>query len=119
VKATTVIGLLDEASIFIIACILKFVVKDIDFVFKFSWTVGTAASLLYLAIIPESPKWLFLQDGTKSEKAIQNLNYIAWFNGSEMRVPQNAQFDLIGQVVQEQEDMDNLDDNITIYSHYQ
>jgi len=31
-----------------------------------------------------------------SKKAIDSLNYIAWFNGSKNRVPYHAKFDLIG-----------------------
>lgn len=36
---------------------------------------------------------------------IDTLNYISWFNGSELRIPYNAQFDLIGQVINETKSM--------------
>ena len=64
---------------------------------------GTFLTMIYLIIIPESPKWLFIKEGSNSKKAIEILNYIAWFNGSDFRVPYNAQFDIIGQVIREQE----------------
>jgi len=37
--------------------------------------------------------------GEKSLKGIDTLNYISWFNGSDARIPYIAQFDLIGQVI--------------------
>ena len=52
-------------------------------------------------IIPESPRWLFINKGNKSKEAINVLNYIAWFNGSQNRVPENAMFDQIGQLIDE------------------
>jgi len=96
IKAATIIGFMDEASIFIISCILKFVVNDIDLVFKSAWVIGTIACLIYMILVPESPKWLFLQDGTRSRRAMSSLNYIAMINGSDKRVPYHAEFDLIG-----------------------
>ena len=56
--------------------------------------LGIAASILYLLAIPESPKWLFLKKGADCQEAIANLNYIAWFNGSNMVVPEDAVLDI-------------------------
>jgi hypothetical protein len=53
--------------------------------------------------MPESPRWLFLKKGANNKEAIRVFNYIAWFNGSKMRVPENAVFDIIGQVIEENE----------------
>ena len=47
--------------------------------------VGVA---LYLILIPESPRWLLLQE--RQEEAIDCLNYIARFNGSKKRIPSDA-----------------------------
>ena len=63
--------------------------------------MGIAGTILYLLIVPESPAWYFLKDGPTSARGIKALNYIAWFNGSPNRVPDNAVFDLIGQAVAE------------------
>jgi len=57
--------------------------------------------LAYCLVVPESPRWLFQRDGPKSKDAINVLNYIAWFNGSSKRIPLDAHFDIIGQVVNE------------------
>lgn len=46
-------------------------------------------------IVPETPRWLFTQD-PRSRKGIEVLNYIAWFNGSKERIPENAIIDLSG-----------------------
>jgi hypothetical protein len=47
------------------------------------------ATVLYICFIPESPSWLFMND-SKSEEGIKILNYIAWFNGSNLRVPDDV-----------------------------
>jgi len=52
--------------------------------------VGTAALIIVVFAMPESPRWLLLNGKTK--EAIKNLNYIAWFNSSTQRIPENAQF---------------------------
>ena len=40
-----------------------------------------------------------------SPEGIKALNYIAWFNGSQFRVPEDATMDLVGQVVKENQTM--------------
>ena len=57
--------------------------------------VGIANTIVYLLIIPESPRWLFMNDN-RSPAGIKVLNYIAWFNRSSFRVPENAFLDVIG-----------------------
>jgi len=47
--------------------------------------VGVA---LYLILIPESPRWLLLQE--RQADAIDCLNYIASFNMSKKRIPADA-----------------------------
>ena len=35
----------------------------------------------------------------KEKEAIKTLNYIAWFNGSDYRIPETAQLDLYEQAI--------------------
>ena len=63
--------------------------------------VGTLALILYLILVPESPRWLFQKKGANSKEGIDVLNYIAKFNGSKKRVPKTAVFDIVGQMVEE------------------
>ena len=61
---------------------------------EFTNLLGIVCSIIYLWIIPESPRWMFLKKGGNCQEAIKNLNYIAWFNGSSYRIPENAVCDL-------------------------
>ena len=61
----------------------------------------TVAIIMLILIIPESPFWLFSTKGSNNQQAIKILNYIAWFNGSKNRVPEDALFDLTGQIIEE------------------
>jgi hypothetical protein len=77
---------LDSSSVFIISFFLKFFTKNLDEIFYYIFYVQTAGILIFFLIIPESPYWQIYSYGNKSSKAIDNLNYIAWFNGSKYRV---------------------------------
>jgi len=46
------------------------------------------ALVVFAWAIPETPKWLLING--KIDDAIDNLNYIAKFNGSANRIPKNA-----------------------------
>ena len=59
--------------------------------------IGTFSTIIYLLIIPESPRWL-LQNG-KDQRGIKVMNYIAWFNRSDKRIPSSAKFDLLEEAV--------------------
>ena len=50
--------------------------------------MGIFGILLYFLIAPESPRYLFMNK--KSKEAIDVLNYIAWFNFSRLRIPEDA-----------------------------
>ena len=52
--------------------------------------LGVVSFILITFLCPESPKWLLLQGRT--DEAIKSLNYIAWFNRSKERIPQNTKF---------------------------
>lgn len=59
------------------------------FALEFSmWLIGIGNLILISCFMPESPKWLLIT-GQISE-AIQQFNYIAAFNHSSNRIPENA-----------------------------
>lgn len=76
--------------------VLQYFNNDLDLFFKVCWYVGTLLTIIYFIIIPESPKWYFINDGSGSKRGIEALNYIAIFNGSQFRIPEHARFDLFG-----------------------
>ena len=47
-------------------------------------------SFVLTFLCPESPRWLLVNGRTK--EAIEVLNYIALWNGSSQRIPEDAQF---------------------------
>ena len=85
----TILNGFDSATLMITASLLIYS-RNYDFVNQFYFYIGTLCIIIYLLFIPESPKWLFLKEGGSSIKAINILNYIAWFNNSEYRVPSDA-----------------------------
>lgn len=62
--------------------------------------LGTVATFLYILVVPESPRWLFLKD-PQSAEGKKVLNYIAWFNGSKKKIANDAVMDNIGQLLQD------------------
>lgn len=97
---TTVINTIDDGSIFYIALAVYFT-KDLNQVFVVAWALAFVATVLYLLLIPESPLWLFYNEGPSSKRGIKALNYIAWFNGSKQRVPEDASLDLVSEAIQD------------------
>ena len=85
----TIINGFDSATLLITASLLIYS-WNYDFVNQVYFYIGTFSIIIYLLFIPESPKWLLLICGGSSKKAIKILNYIAWFNNSEYRVPYDA-----------------------------
>jgi len=53
--------------IMICCVIVKKVCKDMDTVLQVWWLVGSIAAILYLALIPESPRWYFMQNRNSKE----------------------------------------------------
>lgn len=97
----TIISAYDACSLLIACSIMKFYKPSENIVMQFHFVSGLIALILFALIIPESPKWLFMKKGTNCREAINILNYIAWFNGSELKVPEDAVFDVIGQAIEE------------------
>jgi MFS family permease len=93
--ATTFINVFDQGGIVFAGLYLHFVSNKVDPLFRFMFYLGVVATILYFALIPESPRWLFSRD-PNSQRGIRNLNYIARFNGSKLRVPENAIMDVVG-----------------------
>ena len=91
-----------DASNLMVACLIfKYVTGDMQTVLSIYFAFTVLACILFFAIIPESPKWLFMKRGRNSQEGIKTLNYIAKFNGSKKRLPKDGVFDLIGQVIDE------------------
>ena len=90
---------MDDSSLAIMGVLLKYCCKDLNLIFKCHWMVGSVAIVMYMLIVPESPKWLFFKEGASSQRGIDALNFIAWFNGSKYRVPSCAKLDVIGQAI--------------------
>ena len=92
--------LFDTGSI-VIACIFYLYADNkINNLMIYLYILGTVSTLLFMQFIPESPRHLFMKD-SKSSKGIKALNYIAWFNGSNYRVPEDAVMDNTHQVIKE------------------
>lgn len=82
---STVVNAFDAVTLGIQGFVYMYVVADAVKFIEFMNIVGTIAILSYILIVPESPKWLFL-NGQRKE-AIKNLNYIAKLNGSSTKIP--------------------------------
>ena len=73
------------------ACLFfMYVEPDIYYHFGIILVIQFVALVVLLGLRIETPRW-FLLNGRR-EEAIQMLNFIAWFNGVEDRLPENTQF---------------------------
>ena len=95
---STLINAYDCSTLALLSVFFKFVEPDTDRVLNIGYAIGLGASILYLLLVPESPKWLLIKQGPRSKEAIKVLNYIAWFNGSTYRVPPNTEIDVIEKI---------------------
>jgi hypothetical protein len=83
---STFINVLDLLGLCFVSLLLKYYTKDIDKVFQVNFMLGTGAFVIYFLLIPESPKWLFMKEGSQSQRGIEVMNYISWINGSDFRL---------------------------------
>lgn len=103
---TTMIQAFDAGSIMLACFYLMYVDRDVNLMLQGIYYVGLAATVLYMVLIPDSPRWLLMRD-PNSQEGIKALNFIAWFNGSQYRIPSDAMMDSVGQVIQENHTLDN------------
>ena len=89
----TVINCFDSLTVGITSCLLLCGLRYQQALAAY-YFVGLAATILYFLLVPETPTWHFLKDGTNSQDGIAVLNYIAWLNGVEYRVPPTAKIGL-------------------------
>lgn len=87
-----IINACDSGSILCACIVFYYYDNDVAWLLRIVWYIAMVASVLYMILIPESPRWQFMQD-CNSKEGIKNMNYIAWFNGSKFRVPEDATMD--------------------------
>ena len=75
----TVINMTDSLTMFIIGFCLKYLVADAILIVQVANAVGIIAIILYIFLVPESPKWLILNQRFK--EGVRTLNYISRLNG--------------------------------------
>ena len=93
-KASTIINAFDASSPMISCLVFTYYDNYVDNFLRTWFYLGCTAIFLYFLVIPESPRWLLMQDPS-SKKGITALNYIAWFNGSSYRVPLDTYFNRV------------------------
>ena len=103
---STIIMTFNSGSMVVSCFLLQYYVKSIQSILVTAYFMGLVATCLYTLFVPESPRWLFMNN-SNSKEGIEILNYIAWFNGSNFRVPADATMDQVGQVVKENETLNN------------
>jgi len=104
--ASMCINAFDSGSLMVSCIVFYYWNNNVDDFLRLMYFVGCAAIVLYMLVIPESPRWQFMSD-CRSKEGIDNMNYIAWFNGSEFRVPNDAIMDKVGQVLEENNTLNN------------
>ena len=88
--ACSCINILDALSPAIAGGFFLFIALDVYPLYIGTVISSATAYLIILFFNLETPMWL-LHNG-KTKEAISVLNYIAWFNGVEYRVPNDAAF---------------------------
>lgn len=76
---------------------LQYLTKDLVDIMLYINIIQTIGVFLYFLVVPESPRWLFLNG--KNEQAIDVLNYISRFNGSSYKLAKGTQLDILGQAL--------------------
>lgn len=99
------INIADTMAMAMTGLILMLTRNGVAFI-QYMHIISTVFVLLYFLVIPESPRWLLING--KLKEGIDALNYIAKFNGSNHRIPQTAEFDIIGQLIKQGQALDNV-----------
>ena len=88
-RAYTIVNVVDAMPTVITGLFYVFVQRDWFTIYAINVAVSYSALLLAF-FCPESPRWLLLNN--KQSEAIEALNKIAKFNGSEVRIAENTIF---------------------------
>ena len=89
-RTTILINTIYFSIVVITGLFYLFISADTDHFYTCYFCFGGVASVLYMIFIPESPYWLVRNEGSSSLKAIESLNYIAKFNGSDKRISKDT-----------------------------
>lgn len=74
----------------VMACVFFECFKTESTLLRGFYYLGMASIGLFIFVVPESPLYLLKRDpGSKEARSL--LNYVAWFNGSNYRISENAQ----------------------------
>ena len=88
-RAYTIVNVVDAMPTVITGLFYLLVQRDWFTIYAINVAVSYSA-LLAAFFCPESPRWLLLNN--KTSEAIEALNKIAKFNGSDVRIPENTIF---------------------------
>jgi MFS family permease len=64
--SSTIISAFDASTITISCLIYKFYTPNQDFVYELMFYIGSIACIMYILIVPESPRWVFMNKGSNS-----------------------------------------------------
>ena len=88
------INTFDNLTLAYCSCIILFISRDADRILKVVFAFQAVMLGLYLAIAPESPTWCLLNH--RFEEAVENINYIAKFNGKQPVLSLNSKIQMLG-----------------------
>ena len=88
-RAFTIINVVDAFPTLITGLFYLLIARDWFTIYAINVAVSFSALVLAFAC-PESPRWLLYNN--RQAEAIEALNYMAKFNGSEARIPEDAIF---------------------------
>lgn len=80
-----IINMADTLAMAFTGIILMLVTRDAVAYIQIVYIITTIGALIYLLLIPESPRWLITHG--KHKEGIDALNWIAKVNGSKNRIP--------------------------------
>lgn len=98
----TTVATFDAFSMGVTSLFFLYVSPSLDLLLNIYYGLGVVAIVLYIVVVPESPRWLLLKD-PRSQRGKDILNYIAKFNGSKKRVPDYAVMDNLEQILNDKE----------------
>jgi hypothetical protein len=66
VLSSTIISAVDASTILISCLIYKYYMPVEAFVLELMFYIGSLACFIYILVIPESPRWVFMKQGSNS-----------------------------------------------------